>query len=66
MAFRSEAAKDPQCVYVHPFEGEEIWDGHATLVEELVDDLGRDSPPDLIVLSVGGGGLLCGVVRGLR
>ena len=50
---------------MHPFDGEEIWDGHASLVEELVEDL-DGYPPDLIILSVGGGGLLCGVIRGLR
>jgi len=62
---RAEAAKDPKCVYVHPFDGEDIWDGHATLVQELFGDL-RGIPPDFLVVSVGGGGLLCGIVRGLR
>jgi len=62
---RAESARDPKCVYVHPFDGEEIWDGHASLVDELVEDL-DGIPPDLIIVSVGGGGLLCGIIRGLR
>lgn len=38
--------------------------GHASLVQELKDSL--DTKPDAIVLAVGGGGLLAGVVAGLR
>lgn len=39
-------------------------EGHTTLVKELVQDL--TEKPGAIVLSVGGGGLLNGVVEGLR
>jgi L-serine/L-threonine ammonia-lyase len=38
------------------------------LVDELVDQLaeiGLKGPPDLVVLSVGGGGLLIGVAHGM-
>lgn len=45
--------------YVHPFDDALIWEGHASLVDEL------SSKPDAIVLSVGGGGLLAGVAHGL-
>lgn len=48
--------------YVHPFDHPEIWHGHASLVDEWV---AQNHQFDLIVLSVGGGGLLCGVVQGL-
>jgi L-serine/L-threonine ammonia-lyase len=50
-------------LYVPPFDHPLIWEGNSTLVDEIVATLGR---PDAIVLSVGGGGLLCGVVEGLR
>jgi len=52
---------------VHPFEGEATWDGHATLVDEVVaaPELGG-APPAGVVTVVGGGGLLLGVLRGLR
>jgi L-serine/L-threonine ammonia-lyase len=49
--------------YVSPFNHRLIWEGHSTLVDEIVDEIGK---PDAIVLSVGGGGLLCGVIEGLR
>jgi L-serine/L-threonine ammonia-lyase len=45
--------------YVHPFDDALIWEGHASLVDEL------SVKPDAIVLSVGGGGLLAGVAHGL-
>ncbi|BAM82624.1 similar to serine dehydratase [Cyanidioschyzon merolae strain 10D] len=47
-------------LYVHPFDHPLIWTGHSTLVDEL------DQRPAAIVLSVGGGGLLLGVVQGLQ
>ena len=45
--------------YLHPFDDPLVWQGHASIVDEVVQ-----SPlkPDAIVLSVGGGGLLSGVV----
>jgi len=49
--------------YIPPFDHPTIWEGHATMIDELVTQC---SKPDVIVLSVGGGGLLCGVVEGLH
>ncbi|WP_333904358.1 pyridoxal-phosphate dependent enzyme [Achromobacter insolitus] len=49
--------------FLHPFDDPLLWDGHATMIDELARQGGR---PDLVVCSVGGGGLLCGVVEGLR
>ncbi|MDD9971627.1 MAG: pyridoxal-phosphate dependent enzyme [Myxococcales bacterium] len=56
------AAAEPTSFYVHPFEHPEVWRGHATLIEELHEQIPR---PDAIVLSVGGGGLLAGVLGGM-
>lgn len=53
-------------VYVPPFDAEEIWDGHATLVKELSTQMGSEQGPDAIICSVGGGGLFCGIIRGLE
>lgn len=48
---------------LHPFDDPLLWDGHATMVDEMA----RQGPrPDAIVVSVGGGGLLAGVIAGLR
>ncbi len=49
--------------YIHPFDDPLLWTGHATIVDETVRQGVR---PDAVVVSVGGGGLLCGVVQGLR
>ncbi|XP_001490183.1 serine dehydratase-like isoform X1 [Equus asinus] len=48
---------------VSPFDHPLIWEGHASLVRELKAALG--TPPGALVLSVGGGGLLVGVLDGL-
>jgi L-serine/L-threonine ammonia-lyase len=48
---------------IHPFDAPEVWDGHATLVEEVAAAGVR---PGVVVVAVGGGGLLAGVVQGMR
>jgi L-serine/L-threonine ammonia-lyase len=40
-----------------------LWQGHASMIDEVVEDGIR---PDAVILSVGGGGLLAGVDEGLR
>lgn len=52
----------PDAVFVHPFDHPSIWAGHSTLVDELAEQTDK---PDAIVLSVGGGGLLNGVIQGM-
>lgn len=59
-----EEAKDPDCAFIHPYDHPNIWEGNASLVEELYEDLNGEAP-DLIAVSFGGGGLFCGVVQGL-
>lgn len=49
--------------FLHPFDDPLLWQGHATLVDEVFCSGFR---PDAMVLSVGGGGLLSGVVEGLH
>ena len=49
--------------FVHPFDNPLIWHGHASMIDEMAA-IGQK--PDAVVLSVGGGGLLCGVVAGLQ
>jgi L-serine/L-threonine ammonia-lyase len=49
--------------YLHPFDDPLLWEGHATMVDEIARQTKR---ADLFVCSVGGGGLLAGVVEGLR
>lgn len=61
--FAVQLAAESNAAYLHPFDNPLIWTGHATLIDEV-----RQSgiEPDVVVLSVGGGGLLCGIIEGLR
>ena len=62
-AYASELAGQDGTAYIHPFDDPRIWNGHASIIEEIAHD---GLKPDAIVLSVGGGGLLCGVLEGLH
>lgn len=57
----------PGVVYVPPFDHRDIWDGNATLIDEAVAQAqAMDADFDVVICSVGGGGLLCGVLEGLH
>lgn len=56
-------ARALDAVHVHPFDDPLLWDGHATLIDEVVR---AGVAFDAVVTSVGGGGLLAGIVEGLR
>lgn len=60
---RALELRTPSDAFIHPFDDPLLWDGHATMIDELARQSGR---PDLVICSVGGGGLLCGVVTGLQ
>jgi L-serine/L-threonine ammonia-lyase len=49
--------------FLHPFDDPLLWQGHASMIDEVAKTTFR---PDAVLLSVGGGGLLCGVVEGLH
>ncbi|KAF3002816.1 hypothetical protein E8E14_005348 [Neopestalotiopsis sp. 37M] len=67
-------AADPTGVYVPPFDHPHLWEGAATIVEELVPQLaalgvssgGSSGGPDGIVCNCGGGGLLSGIMEGVE
>jgi len=52
-----------QDAFIHPFDDPLLWEGHASMIDEVARAGVR---PDAVVLAVGGGGLLAGVVAGLR
>lgn len=56
-------ALEPGAFYISPFDHPLIWKGHASLIHE-VKTFGEK--PDAVVVAVGGGGLFCGVVEGLK
>ena len=49
-------------VYIPPFDHADIWDGNASLIDEVAGQLDFD----VVVCSVGGGGLMSGMVQGLQ
>lgn len=48
--------------YIPPFDHPLIWAGHATIIDEVV---AQGIQPEAIVVSVGGGGLACGILQGM-
>lgn len=62
-AFAVSLAAERKAAYVHPYDHPLLWEGHATLVDEVVKS---GAQFDCVVASVGGGGLLAGIVEGLR
>ncbi|CAG2159947.1 pyridoxal-phosphate dependent enzyme [Cupriavidus numazuensis] len=53
----------PNDAFLHPFDDPLLWHGHASMIDEVAQ---AGCKPDAVVLSVGGGGLLSGVVEGLH
>ena len=43
------------------YDDSQIWQGHSSMVLEVAKEIGK---PDAIVCSVGGGGLLGGILQG--
>lgn len=59
----AQASLRPGDAYLHPFDDPLLWEGHATLIDEIAATGWR---PHAVVVAVGGGGLLCGVMQGLE
>jgi len=47
-------------VPVHPYDDERVMAGQGTVALELIEDLGRPAPVDLLLAPIGGGGLISG------
>ncbi|KAJ9657525.1 catabolic L-serine/threonine dehydratase [Neophaeococcomyces mojaviensis] len=52
---------DANGVFVPPFDHPDIWEGNATVMREIAEQLGER--PDVVICSVGGGGLLNGIMQ---
>lgn len=65
---RALVDKTEGAVYIHPFIGDDLIQGHSSIVQEIYPQLEELSPgqqPDLIACTVGGGGLIQGILRGI-
>lgn len=57
-----DLSAQPGHVYIPPFDHPDIWEGNASLIAEAV----TQAEFDAVICSVGGGGLLAGIVQGLH
>jgi L-serine/L-threonine ammonia-lyase len=62
-AYAIKLADARKAAYVHPFDHPLLWEGHGTLIDEVV---AKGAGFDCVIASVGGGGLLAGIVAGLK
>ncbi len=60
---RALSSVGDDAAFIQPFDDPLLWRGHATMIDEVV---AAGAAFDAVVLSVGGGGLLCGVAEGLE
>jgi L-serine/L-threonine ammonia-lyase len=60
---RKMVAEDETAAYISPYDNPLLWTGHSTLIDEIESEIGE---PGCIIASVGGGGLICGVLEGLE
>lgn len=58
--------RDEHGFYVPPFDHEDLWAGHGTMVDELEVQMSELGGYDAVVCSVGGGGLFSGIMLGLQ
>ncbi|CAG7654147.1 unnamed protein product, partial [Allacma fusca] len=58
-----EVAQDPEVGYIHPFDDDVIREAASGIVTSTKEQL-EGKKPSCIILSVGGGGLLGGVLIG--
>ena len=59
----AQGALSDELAFIHPFDDPLLWQGHATVVDEIIADGVR---PDAIITVAGGGGLYCGIMAGLN
>jgi L-serine/L-threonine ammonia-lyase len=62
--FAMKLASEEGAAYVHPYDSEIAWEGHASIIDEIAMDL-KGVVPSAVIASVGGGGLLGGVMKGV-
>ena len=60
-----ERGEEP--IYCHPYDHPDVWEGHSSLVDEVAEQLEgeEEGAPEVLVCSVGGGGLFNGIMEGV-
>jgi len=62
-SYGTQLADQDGAAYIHPFDDPRVWKGHSSIIHEIMEAGVR---PGAIVVSVGGGGLLCGLLEGMH
>jgi L-serine/L-threonine ammonia-lyase len=62
-AYGTQLARENDAAYIHPFDDPRVWEGHSSIIHEIAE---AGVKPGAIVVSVGGGGLMCGLLEGLH
>lgn len=58
-----ELASGEDSAYISPFDHPDIWEGHTSMITETATQCPK---PEAVLLSVGGGGLMSGVLQGMH
>jgi len=61
--YATRLAEQKSAAYIHPFDDPRVWKGHTSIIHEIAE---VGVKPGVVVVSVGGGGLLCGLLEGLH
>ncbi|KAJ8515516.1 hypothetical protein ONZ45_g7063 [Pleurotus djamor] len=64
MAAKEAVKAEEKVVMIPSYDSPLIWEGHAPMIEEMHRRI--DEKPDVIFCSVGGGGLLGGIIKGCQ
>ncbi|KAJ4984470.1 serine family amino acid catabolism-related protein [Stagonosporopsis vannaccii] len=52
-------------IYCPPFDHQDIWTGNSTVMHEIASQMPEGDAPDVIICSVGGGGLINGICQAM-
>jgi threonine dehydratase len=52
-------------IYCPPFDHPDIWSGNSTCMHEIAQQMPSQSAPDVLICSVGGGGLINGICQAM-
>ncbi|THU95033.1 tryptophan synthase beta subunit-like PLP-dependent enzyme [Dendrothele bispora CBS 962.96] len=63
---KETVSKEEKAVLVPAYEDPIIWEGHSSMIEEIAEQLPPSKKPTSIFCSVGGGGMLGGIMEGCR
>lgn len=54
-----------ETIYCPPFDHPDIWEGNSTVMYEIAEQMPGQARPDVLICSVGGGGLINGICQAM-